>query len=341
MIFGLHIKENKFRFIFIAIVAALLAVFVTTIELSFAQADEAASEIKSESTVSSEPDKAPAKASEKSSDKAEQALGDNDLLGKAEIISKSFTALMILFVLAVLLENAMEILFNWRVFLTYFSLRGVRTPIMIVFAWIVISLFDIDIVEALMNAYSIDKSDKSSWATSLITALIIAGGSSGVNNVMHALGFRSDKRVKEIEAQPKKSQAWIAFRQKNESPCRPIPVRIQQLALSEEEEKTFKKEKELVAIAGSINQFRPTLKELLIRNRDRFPPNGGYEVTPGKVYQISVEGQDAKGNIWIDKSINKQKYYVFSNRAIVDFEVNLEEIEVKEKPEGVEEKPKE
>lgn len=52
-------------------------------------------------------------------------------LGKNALYEKSLAALTMLLVLAVLLENAFSVIFNWRVFLTYFSLRGVKTIVMV------------------------------------------------------------------------------------------------------------------------------------------------------------------------------------------------------------------
>ena len=46
--------------------------------------------------------------------------------------------------MAVLLENAFSIIFNWRVFLTYFSLRGMKTLVMIIVSFIVVAVFNID-----------------------------------------------------------------------------------------------------------------------------------------------------------------------------------------------------
>jgi hypothetical protein len=60
---------------------------------------------------------------------AVDAEGPGIALGNNEVFQKSFAALTMLFVLAVLLENAFALLFNWRVFQAYFSARGVRTLI--------------------------------------------------------------------------------------------------------------------------------------------------------------------------------------------------------------------
>src|SRR5262245_36833597 len=50
-------------------------------------------------------------------------------LGSDAIYKSSLAALTMLFVVAVLVESALNPIFNWRVFLTYFSSTGVKTII--------------------------------------------------------------------------------------------------------------------------------------------------------------------------------------------------------------------
>ncbi|NJO37350.1 MAG: hypothetical protein HC871_06670, partial [Rhizobiales bacterium] len=118
-------------------------------------------------------------------------------LGDEAIYGKSLAALTILLVLAILIENALAVIFNWRVFLTYFSLRGIRTPIMIAVAFVVARLFEIDLVAALMAAYGSPNAD-SGPVSMFLTALILGGGSSSVNNIMVALGLRERARADAI-----------------------------------------------------------------------------------------------------------------------------------------------
>src|SRR6516225_10013948 len=54
------------------------------------------------------------------------------------VYSTSLSVLTMLFVVALLLESAFSTIFNWRVFLTYFSTRGVKTIIMIVISLIIV-----------------------------------------------------------------------------------------------------------------------------------------------------------------------------------------------------------
>jgi hypothetical protein len=130
------------------------------------------------------------------------AAPDNPLtLGDQAIYEKSLAALTMLFVIAILLENAFAIIFNWRVFLAYFSSRGVKTIVMIVGSLIVVNVFDVDIVASLISAYKA-AAEPSGPVSKFITALILAGGSTGVYNRMYALGYRSERREAELNAKP-------------------------------------------------------------------------------------------------------------------------------------------
>jgi hypothetical protein len=61
----------------------------------------------------------------------------------------------ILLVIAVILENAFAVMFNWRVFLAYFSVPSVKTIIMIVVSWLIVNKFDIDVMASLIAAYQV------------------------------------------------------------------------------------------------------------------------------------------------------------------------------------------
>jgi hypothetical protein len=232
-----------------------------------------------------------------------------------EIYTRSLAALTMLFVMAVLLENAFSIIFNWRVFLTYFSLRGVKTIIMVAIAYLIVSLFHLDIVAALLSAYNAHtlqpKPVASGFLSKFITALILAGGSAGVYNIMYALGYRSDRRDEEVNPRPPPNKAWVAVRAKRDQAAGEIFVTVREIKSAAD--------KSAAPIAGQIGVRRPSLWELLVRKRNRFPQNGGYTVTPNVVYEITVEAKNSNGEPL--KRLGEQ--YVFAEGAIVDFDVTI------------------
>ncbi len=241
-------------------------------------------------------------------------------LGNEGIYSKSLAALTMLFVLAVLLESAFALIFNWRVFLTYFSLRGVRTIIMIVVSVIVVHQFNLDIVSSLINAYrDADQSIASGPLSKFITALILAGGSAGVHNIMHALGYRDSKRA-DVQPTPKdQTTAWIAVHVDRVNAEGEVHVQLREGAAATSSDPA--------PIAGTVGFETPRFIDLLLRNKNRFPSNGGYVIKPNVVYELSVRGKDGQGNAvyaWTDQNGNEEfKAFVCSPRAIVDFSVRL------------------
>ena len=240
---------------------------------------------------------------------------DNPLVNNSQLYSASMAALTELFVIAVLLENGLAVIFNWRVFLTYFSLRGVKTIIMVVSSLIIVSAFHIDVIANLIAAYNSSTNNaakvQSTAFTVFITALIVAGGSAGVFRIMTALGFRSD-RQNEIAPKPPANKAWISVQVNRRQAASEVFVKIREIGSADAGSPS--------PIAGVVSFKRPALAGLLFPNVTRFPENGGYTVTPNVVCSISVESKDGQGHDLL--ALNTQNY-VFAAGAIVDFFVTL------------------
>jgi hypothetical protein len=233
-------------------------------------------------------------------------------LGNNEIFQKSLAALTMLFVLAVLLENAFALLFNWRVFQAYFSARGVRTIIMVAVSLLLVFQLPIDIVAGLIAAYTTnDGVPDSGPLTKVVTALILAGGSSGVHNLMYALGYRSERAQLE-EARPPRDRAWLAVRATRRRAEREILVRIREVGPPSAGAPA--------PIAGMIASRGPSLLGLILRDRSRFPQSGGYTLLPNVLYEITVEGRDATGDRIAPLDARP---IVLAPGAILDLEVTL------------------
>lgn len=132
-------------------------------------------------------------------------------LASPEFYVQSFKTLFALFIIAVVLESGLAVIFNWRPFLLLFDGRGVRTIVAVVVAYIFVQEFDIDLVTGLMNIYS-GSSVPLNLPGMVITALVIAGGGSGVNNLLVSLGFRSVKTDQRMTPKPPPTQAWVSVR---------------------------------------------------------------------------------------------------------------------------------
>ena len=95
-------------------------------------------------------------------------------------------------ILAVIFEVALTPIFNWRIFAERFEGKGVKTPLIVVLAFIIFWKYDLDIITDVLVA--LDKLPVGTSATfggQLITALLIAGGSDGVFRVFTRLGIRN------------------------------------------------------------------------------------------------------------------------------------------------------
>jgi hypothetical protein len=73
-------------------------------------------------------------------------------------------------------------------------------------------------------------------------------------------------------------------------------------------------------IAGTVGSRGPSLRGLLIRDRSRFPQNGGYALAPNVLYEITVEGRDANGDSLVPLDCRP---IVLAPGAIVDLETTL------------------
>ena len=198
----------------------------------------------------------------------------------------AFKIVLQLFLVAVLLEQALSVIFNWRPFLQNFDARGVKTVVSVVVAWFVVNAFRLDFVKDLVNAYA-QGQDKiaSDLSSQLLTAMILAGGSSGVNNLLIALGFRSMRSAEAIVPKPPHKEAWIAVRLIRDKAVGSVTASI-----------GIEGEKPSVAgiISGTSGKNR--LLRYFLVDRGRFPTVGGYAIQreDGKAYFLQLDGFDAQ-----------------------------------------------
>jgi hypothetical protein len=231
---------------------------------------------------------------------------DND-----DIYKKSLAALTILFVIAILLESALAVIFNWRVFLAYFNLRGAKTLIMIGVSWSVVSVFDVNVFKSLLETYGVESSGSGNLSK-FLTALILAGGSSGVNNIMVALGYRDKDRVTQKTPKVPANKAWVAINVKRKEATGHIGVLLSKSSPQPSNMPS--------AYAGTISKASPAFRDQFLRNPRRFPQSGGFVVEPDVAYElelVATDSSDQKVQSAIDGT------YVFARGAIVDLEVTL------------------
>ena len=230
-------------------------------------------------------------------------------LTNPDIYAQSFKALFVLFIIAVILESGLAVLFNWRPFIQLFDARGVKTIVSFLFAWLFVSAFDLDIVTNLVNVYS-QKSYLINFPGTFVTALVLAGGSSGVNNLLVALGFRSVKTADQAAPKLPPTEAWISVRLIRAAAVGPVNVLIG-------------KKDEALPVSGTITGSSSTsaLRRFFLRDYGRFPTAGGFAVSPGtQLYEVKLKGVDKEG-----KEIESAHWgpYPLAPKAIVDIELRL------------------
>ncbi|MDE0281063.1 MAG: hypothetical protein OXN16_08270 [Gammaproteobacteria bacterium] len=79
-------------------------------------------------------------------------------------------------VVAVIIEEAAGVLFNWKPYRDKFSGKGLKTPIVFVLSVLICTYFNTDILIALIGSVGI--TGESNWVSTGVSALLLTGGSS-------------------------------------------------------------------------------------------------------------------------------------------------------------------
>jgi hypothetical protein len=228
-------------------------------------------------------------------------------LADSDLYNTSFKALFVLFILAVLVENGLALIFRWKPFLDYFDSRTVNALFAFGFSLFFVYLFDLDVVTTLVNTYS-GTNHPVNWPGLVLTALIIAGGSAGINRIFQALGFRPFGSQDQPVPTPPRTEAWIAVTLIRNRAVGPVSVWIGPTGTP--------------AVAGTIpgrTRGRSWWRWLL-RNKGRFPPSGGHTILPGGPSEVKLTGTDNAG---IAVSSTTWGPYSVAPGALVDIELAL------------------
>lgn len=236
-------------------------------------------------------------------------------MGSTEFYATSLRALVILFVMAVLIESALAVIFNWRLFLELFYGRGVKTLVMIAVSALVVWTFNIDVVQTMLVKFGFSGTNENAEPLSrFLTALILAGGSAGVYQVFVALGYRQPRKPEDVQPKPKKEKAWISVKVLRKTATGCVYVRITEAGPATQDSPP-----QLAGVVAPTG-FWATVKSVFLLDPDRFPKAGGFEVDSSKQYQIDVSARDLDGGA-LQADING--IYAFAPGAIIDFRTTL------------------
>lgn len=120
--------------------------------------------------------------------------------------------LVLFLLLSVIFEAAMTTVFNWRWFAKRFEGRGVKTPLTVLVALVIVNSFEVDLVSRILNVVG-NGEHGATFSGQVLTALLIAGGSDGIYRVFTRLGIRNS-----AERAAKAAQARAAAAAKRPAP---------------------------------------------------------------------------------------------------------------------------
>jgi hypothetical protein len=233
------------------------------------------------------------------------------VLSTGDTYAPSFKALFELFIVAVLLESGLALVFNWKPFLTVFDPKAVNAIVSFAFATVFVMIFNFDIVGSLLGLYAGLKPNTTDWAGRILTAMIVAGGSAGVNRLFQSLGFRAPSSATQpVSQKPPSTVAWIAVTPLRKFARGPITVLI------------GPKDADPLPAVGIVTVAKPNSAFLafLLRNPGRFPPSGGHALKPGE-YKVSLAAKNGQ-NI----PISPQPIwgpYMLEAGAVIDLELEI------------------
>lgn len=253
---------------------------------------------------------------------------DQNLIGKAAQI------LFAMFVVAIILESALALLFNWRVFLEFFDGRGVRSVVMFAISFLVVWGFNQDFVGRLFEIYiGAPRAGTAAGhlGTTVLTALVLAGGSASVNKLMVGLGVRENRTAETEVVRPPKNKAWVSISAvwrgvgKPEFEILSLPLPATAAGADPAPE--------LLGVIGNQTVWS-RFKKYFWRNVHRVPMSGGREVVPGQPYAHYIkmtlgddtQFRDTSGAVLAMQGghlVPTPAVHAFADGAIVDFVVTF------------------
>ena len=221
-----------------------------------------------------------------------------------------------LLVLAIVLESALALLFNWRPFLDTINRRATQPLISFIVAYVFVTKFDFDAVSALFSAYG-NRPVQGGYMGPVITAMVIAGGSSAVNRLMQSLGFRATSEETARVPKPAPDKAWIAVTLRRKNAVGPVQVAMKPAAAAAGPDRIIGT---IPGTAGGATTSPVTrLFRYFLTAKDRFPPAGGHTVDPD-TYTMELVGLDAQKAALRSVAWGP---YAIEKGAIIDLELEL------------------
>lgn len=223
---------------------------------------------------------------------------------KGDALNAASMTLLTLLFLAVLLESALAILFNWRPFVETFNARATRPLVAFVVALITVLAYDYDAITALMGAVNNKTGLEVRLFGQILTAAILAGGSSGVNTVLVSLGFREVKTPATVTPKVPPDHAWVSV-QVEQSP--PTADRSRLHVHIGPPDATNQSDAAKVRLAGTIGLWKESrlkgIARFFLRPPGRFPAFGGHAVKASEACTVALSSRTNDGTLKVLNSV--------------------------------------
>ncbi|MER9732322.1 hypothetical protein [Mesorhizobium sp. M0217] len=254
---------------------------------------------------------------------------DNDIPNASHIL----TELMKVLLIAAVFEQAFAAIFNWRLYQEFFSARAVKTLVMLVIAGLFVGLSGYDPVSNIIGfangTQPVSANLPTTVLTTVLSALIIAGGSAGVNSLLVNLGLRSPSTPAEAPKPPTGS-AWFSVRvvASKSDPKSEYLKDEYAVGLAEADQSSIGN-----AVLGMLanRSAGERLRRVFSRDPMRYPPSGGYSVPSDKRYSITLSRVMQKTSTTKSKTVTSTTLEPiwswtgsFADRATADFEIKVE-----------------
>lgn len=180
----------------------------------------------------------------------------------------------------ILIESAMAALFRWRAYRVLLGGRALKTPIMFAVGWLVVTQFHYDIVARLLQiADPGSQVVQSGTFSQLLSALVIAGGSSGIADIFRKLGLRPPIEAETPAKRLGKTEAYLSVQIERVAALGEVQIALRELDSCTEP-----------PIAGSVGErpLNERLRDAFGFTRMRFPREEGQIVKALKDYEITL-----------------------------------------------------
>jgi hypothetical protein len=213
-------------------------------------------------------------------------------------------------IVVVILESALSALFNWRVYREVVNHRAWKTPLMFATGLVIVWQFGFDVfAQMLPKAGAVNAPADGNWLTMIVSALILAGGSSGVNTLFQNLGLRNPLPEAPKRPDLDEGEAWVSVLVNGA-----VPGIRYHVAFEEDAAITGPH------LAGSVETrgWWARLTAAFGNQANRFPNYGGWSVKARQGYRITVVDTTVTGAV--PKTVFAG---CFAPRAIIDFGVSV------------------